>query len=222
MIRKGDVVGLRYDIKSEKDDFEIYDIVKDPSQSNDLKKDSKFLNFQKLFKAEALRNRAADTSAKRPYDEALIPAILLKNEKSGFNWRFFKTNTSWTANEKGLEIDLKGETTSINSVLAKSKKNGLYVFTAYINIPASGAYNFYLKATNKFFIKTHQINMLDADFDYKSGTEKTKKLNLEKGLHPIKIYYKISNSNSKNDIKFEWESATMPRSIIPQSAFYKN
>jgi arylsulfatase A-like enzyme len=67
--------GLRYDVKSAADDFEIYDLGKDPQESRNLAGDPKFAALQTAMKARVLQVRKPDPSAKRPYDDALVPAV---------------------------------------------------------------------------------------------------------------------------------------------------
>jgi arylsulfatase A-like enzyme len=50
MLRLGDTVGVRYDIQGQGDDFEIYDVVKDPQQKNNLADNPEMAAFQQKLK----------------------------------------------------------------------------------------------------------------------------------------------------------------------------
>src|SRR5690606_11191783 len=54
MVRLGDFVGVRYDIKSQNDNFEIYDVVKDPQQLKNLAGTSTMISLQQKMKDKVL------------------------------------------------------------------------------------------------------------------------------------------------------------------------
>lgn len=76
LIRFGDYVGVRYDIKSADDDFEIYNVIKDPQESHNLALTKGFEKMQQQMKAKVLQVRRKDDEAKRPYDAAPVPATI--------------------------------------------------------------------------------------------------------------------------------------------------
>ncbi|MEZ5395120.1 MAG: sulfatase-like hydrolase/transferase [Bryobacterales bacterium] len=100
-IRMGDFVGVRYDIKSAKDDFEIYDVVDDPQESRNLATDPAMEGFQTLLKKTALRMRRPDAEAPRPYDDALVPAVEPVLPKNGLRWSAYPGSFPWVAKVSG-------------------------------------------------------------------------------------------------------------------------
>ncbi len=188
MIRIGDKVAVRYNIKSAEDDFEIFDIDNDTHQAKDLSKTQDMKEFQQLLKAKVLQMRKKNNTAPRPYDETLIPSIVVKKTTKGWLSSEYKNETKWLASNTNKPLKSK----RLKTLQAKTNQN-LVVLTTYIQIPEDGKYTFTLSAEGKAFLRVHDIALIDQDFGYVSGTEKTETLNLSKGFHPIKLYYQSNN-----------------------------
>ena len=73
MVRIENYVGLRYDIKSHQDDFEIFDVLKDPQQTQNLANDPKLVSLQQKMKDKVLGSRMPNSTALRPYDDVAVP-----------------------------------------------------------------------------------------------------------------------------------------------------
>src|SRR6476659_9076419 len=101
MLRLKDTVAIRYDIQSSEDDFEIYNIEKDPKQVHDLAKTEDLKIFQQYLKGKVLQMRLADSSAKRPYDFSSIPADEIKYPlQKGWKLVNYSVNTEWISTPK--------------------------------------------------------------------------------------------------------------------------
>jgi arylsulfatase A-like enzyme len=219
MLRLNNLVGLRYDIKNSNSDFEIYDINKDLQQANDLTKNMNLDSLQKVFKEKVLQNRISNLSAPRPYDDAEIPAVAIKNLKNGVNLSVYKNIYTWIPQVTSLK-PVKNETLkSINIDKGEIGENCIKVYKAYLKIPSDGEYTFYLNSSNKAFVKLHGINIIDADFNFKTVKDNVSKINLKAGLHPIEIYY-VSDLIGEKVLNIEWENTSNSRSIIPNSSFF--
>ncbi|HLQ81925.1 MAG TPA: sulfatase-like hydrolase/transferase [Bacillota bacterium] len=73
LIRLGDHVGVRYDVRSADDPFEIYDVLADPKQEHDLRDRMPELHHQMLSAVPRMRMPHAD--APRPYDDELATPV---------------------------------------------------------------------------------------------------------------------------------------------------
>jgi arylsulfatase A-like enzyme len=109
LLRLGDYAGVRYDIKSANDSFEIYNVVKDPQERNNLAlKPNKKVRIEKkgsldanilgktrmngletYIKARVLQVRHPDPAAPRPYDSAFIPPVKA-SVVPGVNWKLLR------------------------------------------------------------------------------------------------------------------------------------
>jgi len=213
MLRFGDTVGIRYDIKSHQDDFEIFNIIKDPKQANNLAGTST-KELQEKMKATVLQSRMSDSSASRPYDSELIPALKSKiSANAGLIWKSYKGDYPWLAKTDDLMPADKGIINGLDISKIKSTDK-LYLLQGYLNVPEDGSYTFYFTAAGKGFMRLHDIALIDADFGYKSGEERKATLQLKKGLHPVKIYYS-GTKGVKSELTLKWESPAIQKQNIP-------
>lgn len=205
MIRMGNLVGVRYQITSADDNFEIYDVVKDPKESINLALKPGFEGVQAQMKAKVLQLRHADKEAPRPYDSVAIPASKVPGKlHAGFGWQFYPGNFPWVISEKGLKADEKGTCNNISGKEASDKK-GMICYEGFIKIPVDGKYVFSLQTTGKAYLRLHEATLIDEDFGYASGIQLTQYANLKAGLHPVKLYY-LNTANTSPDIQLRLKS----------------
>jgi len=217
MIRIGDFVGLRYDIKSADDDFGIFNVNKDTHQENNLA--ATMPELQAKMKAKVLQVRRSDASAPRPYDDALIPAGHPTNTSPGLLWKAFDGKYPWIPDPSTLTPVATGNclTPDVHKLPAGHQ---IYLFEGYINVPKDGEYTFFMSADTKAFLRIHEATIIDEDYGYAGGITKDASILLKAGLHPIKIYYSGS-SKEKSDLSIAWKSTEFIKTKIPASSFYK-
>jgi arylsulfatase A-like enzyme len=203
MLRNGDTVAIRYDVQSADDDFEIYDIWHDPQQLKNLAKTGNLSHLQQRLKGCVLQLRLADSSAKRPYDDALIPADETSAAEKGWKKFSYQAVTPWISApadnlqlKKNMKLDVTGSDKATNT----------FLFEGYVSVPADGKYSFRLEAQGKAFLRVHDIALIDEDYHYTPGTKKTETLHLAKGLHHIRLFYKRSTTQGKGEILLQWAS----------------
>ncbi|EOR93811.1 Arylsulfatase [Arcticibacter svalbardensis MN12-7] len=184
MIRLGDTVAVRYNIQSAADDFEIYNIRKDPKQIVNLAKIQNLSRLQSNLKARALQMRLADSGAKRPYDNALIPADNVDGLIKGLRETVYQNETSWISAPTNFSNAIV-----VNNIRLENSNQNAVLFDAYVLIPEDGTYTFGLQTTGKAFLRLHDIALIDEDFNYQAE-QKSEILNLAKGYHHFKLYYK--------------------------------
>jgi hypothetical protein len=189
MIRLGDFVGVRYDIKSADDDFEIYDIVSDPKETTNLASIPSCNELQVQMKAKSLQARKADLEAPRPYDKAEIPAVeILDKTYPGLSWKFFKGNFPYVVSETGLTEVSNGISKHLGEEVPKARP-GMTLYEGFIKVQSDGEYSFSLQASGKAYMRIHEAELIDADFGYQSVSQETERVYLKAGYHPVKIYY---------------------------------
>lgn len=94
------------------------------------------------------------------------------------------------------------------------------VYRTFIKIEKKGSYTFKLSTQGKAFVKLHQINLLDADFDYKNGETIQKTTTLDAGYHPLTIYY-LSNQQTKGNLKMDFSGEDgISQSLSGKTCFY--
>lgn len=196
-VRIGNYMGVRYDIKTPNDLFEIYDVVNDPKQTKNLAGNPAFASMQEQMQQRVTQMRRPDVNAKRPYDSAYVaPSLIKATRGEEFSCRLFKTDDVWVPNEYGLKAINEKKISSINTSVLPYIQEGVYVVTGFITVPADGAYVFDFKSNGKAVLKLHDMLLIDADFGYK-GEEKTESVLLKAGRHPFRFYYRPSASDGR-------------------------
>lgn len=237
-IRIGDYVGVRYDVKSEKDSFEIYNVVKDPQQRNnlalqphkkvtleksfniDLPSRTSINKMESFMKSRVLEVRRPDAAAPRPYDSSLIPAVKAQ-VVPGVNWQVLKDNFHWIPQIATLPVFKAGHTARPAIDVIKENKNNILYMNGYLRMPKDGNYSFFLSVDSKAFLRIHGAQVIDEDFGYKGGSEKTASMFLKAGLHPFRLYYK-SEGNTNPSLDFEWSGSGISKQQIDKSIFYRD
>jgi len=217
LIRMGNLVGLRYNVKSADDDFGIFNVMKDTHQGNNLAAGGKLADLQKAMKEKVLQVRRIDSSAARPYDNALIPPSKPAKTTGGLTWQAFKGNYAWLPDVSTLTPVASGNSTLPEVSKIKSPAANIFMFQGYINVPQDGSYTFYLTANDKAFVRLHEAALIDADFNYQPGTVRESTMKLKAGLHAIRIYY--MGKAGPDALKLEWQGPSMAKAVIPASAY---
>tara|TARA_R110002049_G_scaffold3795_5_gene27551 strand:- start:5017 stop:7131 length:2115 start_codon:yes stop_codon:yes gene_type:complete len=219
MLREGDFVAVRYDIKSAKDDFEIYNVVKDPKQTNNLATDNDMVLIQKKFKDMALQSRMPNMTAPRPYDKELVPNISAKNIAPGLIWHCYEGQFPWVPQVTNLIPIASGIADTPQIKKNKMKYEGAIYFEGFINVPVDGEYDFFITTNTGAVLRIHQSNIIDADYEYRQSTPKAGEIRLNAGWHPIKLYA-LLNKQGNSSLKLEWRGPGIQRREVPQTVFF--
>lgn len=189
-IRQGNLMAVRYDIKSAGDNFEIYDVSTDPKETRNLAGDPAHAAAQTKFKHLALQARRPDPEAPRPYDQELMPAVTGITSRPGIRWQYYQGDYPWVPDFATLASIRSGEAATITEkVTALTPDSGLR-FNGVLQVPSDGDYTFHLSTDTGAVLRVHDATLVDADFGYKTGTVKTATVRLQAGLHPITLHYR--------------------------------
>ncbi|MBK0384054.1 sulfatase-like hydrolase/transferase [Pedobacter sp. SD-b] len=219
VLRLGNFVGVRYDIKEQSDDFEIYDVVNDPQEGNNLAKNPEMAALQQKFKDLALQSRMPNSTANRPYDDEMVPSLAVVAKEKGLLWKAYNGDFPWVPEMLGVKPDASGVTAVPDVSVMENKQAGSLYFDGYIKIPAEGRYTFYVSANTGAILKINNAVVVDADFAYFPNSVKSGSINLGAGLHRVRLYT-TSNGSGKHEISLEWSKPGMAKETIPASVFY--
>lgn len=219
LLRIGDTVGVRYDIRSHDDDFEIFDVVTDPQQKNNLADSPVIDAFQQHLKDRALRSRMPNAMATRPYDNIPVPAIEVERLENGLTWKWYDGDFPWVPEMQAVDVTKKGMAKSPNTDFGLGRDPGAAFFEGFVRIPEEGMYTFYFTANGSGLLRIHNSTVIDADQGYFSNSTKNGSIELEAGLHPIRLYY-VKGANKKSDIELKWSGPGLTQSVVPDSAFF--
>ncbi|MFB9052737.1 sulfatase-like hydrolase/transferase [Formosa undariae] len=219
MIRVGDLVGVRYDIKSQNDNFEIYDVIKDPQQSKDLASTPEMQKMQQHMKDKVLQSRMPNNTALRPYDNALVPAVLESNIKKGVQWKGYFGNFPWVPQVTTLTPAAEGIMDSPNTETKAQNEYDTMYYEGFIRVPKDGDYTFYVTANNSAVLRIHNALVIDADYEYFQNVPKSGEIKLKAGLHPYRLYFN-KGDKKKPALKLEWKGPGIAKEKVPASSFF--
>jgi len=204
--------GIRTNIKSHTDPFEIYDLKTDVGERKNLAKlGGKFKELEQRMRDQVLRLRIPNATARRPYDSEFIPGYQNENElKAGFEKCLegkFKYVPDLTASRKEAtsSSDVKkkivlSETQTNFSGKFRCLNGGAVMVARTVEVMESGRYLVALHSKSRTFVRLHESGIIDADFDNERRKISTKiELNLGEGYHPLVI---AGLTDEKDELSF--------------------
>jgi len=221
MIRIKNYVGIRYNIILHSDNFEIFDITKDPQQAHNLAGNPGIEIIQQEMKDKVLQSRRPNDSAKRPYDNELVPAVHALKTVAGVEWKAFLGNFLWVPDVSTLTPSRTGTSDRPKTTVSQKADFQSLFFTGYLKIPADGEYTFSLNTDQGAFLRIHDAAVIDADFGYTSGAERKGSIKLKAGFHPFRLYY-VNKAGIKPLLDFQWSGPSISKQAVPTSAFLRN
>lgn len=221
-IRQGDLMAVRYDIKSAQDNFEIYNVAIDPKEAHNLADAPAYAAAQTRFKQLALQARRPDPEAPRPYDRDLMPAVTGITPKRGLQWHYYQGHYPWVPNLTTLESLRSGEAVAIDEKVTSLAPDSGLRFTGFLQVPSDGEYVIQLSTDTGAVLRLHDATIIDADFGYKAGTVVTAKVRLQAGLHPITLNYR-HGSIGPAALSLQWSGPGFTtQSIAADSCFHSD
>ncbi len=197
--------GIRYRVKSADDDFGIFDLSRDPQESHNLAGDSKFAALQSAMKARVLQVRKANASAKRPYDEALVPSVANPPAgEPGVGWSLFHGEWPWMPDFRTLTPESSGKSKQIELTLAPDDKPFGVVFYGYFVAADDGEYTFTVETDTGAMLFLHDIRVIDEPMKSSTG-EFSGSVRLQAGWHPLRLLYRHTKGEPR--LKFTYQSA---------------
>lgn len=199
--------GIRYNIESHADDFEIYDTELDPSESNNLSgSNDYFVALQQRMKDRVLHIRRPNPTAQRPYDNALVPSIDPALYKSEIQWKVFEGNFSWVPQTFGLNPVKEGTSPEID-LNVRTRRNDIAIeYKGFIKAAESGEYQFNVDSDTASILRIHDSVVIDNE-SVNNGVRETKgTILLEKGVHPFTLIYQ-RHRQGKPHLKFGYSMA---------------
>jgi len=157
-VRIGKYKAIRYNTKGADTAFKVFDVVADSREANNLA-GKPGVPSQADWEKVVSRLHRANSSAKRPYDNAPMAAVEVKSEKPGAKLTNGKTSTKYVSRDS-------------------AKVSG------FIKVDKTSTYTFGIKG--KGILRIHGV--LAADTDSTEPTAPTGELNLEAGYHPFTLY----------------------------------
>lgn len=216
-LRQGDYQGVRYDVRSATNDFEIYNVVTDPQETNNLALQPDFASLEQQMKARALQGRRPDTGAPRPYDLAPVPA---SSERAGSNGKLdfaaFQGNWPWVPEFAALSPARRGQVAGLDLSVRPCDEDFGIAFSGFITVATEGEYTFYLKSDSGALFRVHEATVIDDDFRH-TGDEVSGSIRLQAGRHPFRLYYR--HGSGPRLLSLDYSGPSIERQAVPKSAF---
>ena len=183
-------MGLRYNVKSADDDFEIYNLAKDEQEAHNLAGSPEFSSLQTAMKARVLQVRKPDASAPRPYDRARVPSVATEPPGvPGLTWSLFQGDWPWMPDFRTLAPIRKGEAVTIDLSMAKGTEPFGVAFTGFFHAAQDGDYLFTLDSDTGAMLFLHDIRVIDEPMKNSAG-KFSGSVRLQAGWHPLRLYYR--------------------------------
>ena len=187
--------GVRTGIQSHDQDFEIYDVSKDPKERNNLAgSNPTFVQLNKRMKDRVLQLHIANDSAPRPYDNINIPAVTVPEKlNEGLHWKAQEGESPWVAQLTNEDAPLVVNSNQI----PQFRSNCLYQAEGLIKIPEEGKVILHLETQGQVVIKVHDNVVLQQYDPNNDSTLDSDEIFLAKGFHPIRLYAKDMREGTK-------------------------
>ncbi len=183
--------GIRTDIKSHVDSFEIYDLAADPGERKNLAATSaSFEQLQQKMKDRVLRLRIPNGSAQRPYDQEPVPGYPELEETAQKSIiAVYPGEFPYVPNVKSLTPVATHPSTAkmpVSNSFQASQRCAVE-FNSWVQIKEPGICQLTFTTPTRAFLRIHEAGIVDADFGYESGTTKTASIRLGVGFHPVTV-----------------------------------
>lgn len=213
-LRIGDYMGIRTQIKNADTNFEIYNVVNDPSQSRDLRVAKSRLHRQ--MKDLALQARRP-LVVSRPYDKALVPAVEI-TASPGLTVSSYEGHWDYIPEFRDLKSINTTEVTDFDLTSRSRDEDFGLLFTGFIKAPKDGEYHFNLKSDSGTQLFIHDAHVIDDDYNHKASG-KSRKILLKAGLHPIRLYYRHGKTK-KPSLTVNWSGPGFEKQAVPKTALF--
>lgn len=218
VIRMGDYLGVRYNIRSQADDFEVYQVPVDPQETNNLAAQDPAR--EKLMKDRVLQVRRPNRSAPRPYDNELVPADWAWGTLAlpGMEWKAYDGDFPWVPDFGALGSVANGTAGDLASAMRATSGHAGMLLSGYLKIPADGDYTFHLSTDTGALLRIHDATVIDADYGYVKGRTVSGSIRLRAGLHSFRLFY-LHNGGGDRSLALSWSGPGIPEQPVPEGLF---
>jgi len=213
--------GVRYDIKAQSDDFEIYDVNHDPQEITNLALNPQYAGLQQRMKDRVLQLRRPDTAAPRPYDDELVPNDTAPGLIPGVNWMCYEGGFPWVPEFTSLTAISKGSSGRPSLLVLPRRDNVGGLFTGYIQAPTDGDYTFHLITDAGALLRIHEATVVNADHGYVTGAKVSGSIKLKKGMHSFRLYYSRRTSSKAPELNISWNGPGFSEEPISSGSFFR-
>jgi arylsulfatase A-like enzyme len=216
-IHQGSYKGIRYNVTAATNNFEIYDTLTDPKETNNLALNPGFAALQQQLQSRVLQVRRPDASASRPYDSAYVPASTNTAFTNGvMHFAAFEGAWPWVPEFSTLTAISTGSAAGLDLSVRSRDTNFGIAFSGYLTVPGDADYTFYLTSDSGAHFRIHEATVIDDDFLH-SGSEISATIRLKAGRHPFRLYYRHGSGARLLELKYS--APGLLKQVVPTISF---
>ena len=217
LVRIGDFTGVRTQIKHADDPLRLYNLDGDQHEDHDLSKDPAHAALLAQMRDLLITARCPDPDAKRPYDDAPMPAVKVNGLVAGQLLRSdFTGKWPWTPDFSAMR---PSKTDRSAGLVIPNDAGGEFgtQFTGYITVPADGEYTFTAASDSAIHLWIHDAQVLDVEKP-SAGHAAVAHVRLRAGLHPFRLAYRHDQSTPPL-LALNYAGPNLAEQPIPATAF---
>ncbi len=163
MVRIGDFTGVRTQIKKTDDPLRLYNLANDPHEDHDLSHDPSHAELLAQMRDLLVTARRPDPDAKRPYDNAPMPAVNVNGLVAGHLARStFEGEWPWTPDFGALHATKTDRSEGLVVPEGLATPYGLE-FSGYLKVPSDGEYTFMASSDLAVHLWLHDAEVLSSE-----------------------------------------------------------
>ncbi len=210
--------GVRYNITSHSDHFEIYDVINDPKETTDLSSNPQFAGLQQRMKDRVLQLRRPNSTAGRPYDsENIPPSAPIATYTNGLvEYALFEGAWPWLPDFATLSPSATGTVAGVDLSIKPTTNQYGILYSGYLDIQTAGDYTFYLASDHGANLRIHDALVID-DYFLHTGAEVSGTIKLAPGKHPFRLSYR--HDGESETLAFQYEGPSIAKQTVPLAVY---
>jgi arylsulfatase A-like enzyme len=219
-IRMGDYMGVRYNVQSPQDPFQIFRVDEDTHQATNLlvrlpeakarlgplsgpgAAETFFPKLEQTMQNLALQVRRPNASAPRPYDHLPVPPSRTSVPTNGMvTYAVYEGDWPWVPEFTTMPPLKTGWTKGINLEVRPQKQHYGILFEGYIHAQVPGNYTFYLEDDGGAILRVHDATVIDNDFNHVDWPGVQADIHLAAGWHSFRLYYRHETGPANLSLK---------------------
>lgn len=198
--------GKRVDIQSHDDNFQIFDLSKDPRELENLAGTNEyFTELEQRMKDRVLQIRMPSREAPRPYDKAPVPGITVDEFDNQIQWSVYEGDFPWVPQTMDLTPVKTGSSREIDLGIRTTDDNIVVEFKGYLNIAKTGMHTFNVDSDSGAILRVHDAVVVDNESMIEGKRVTKGNILLEKGVHPFTLTY-WRTDQGKPSLKFTYSA----------------
>ena len=191
----------------------------EPSETSALYKQPLLVDHSATVKARSYRagQNSSYTTVLELEKMTPSPAVMLKNPMPGLHYDYLEGYCVKVVDMKKYPTMSTGTIATFNISAITDKRSFGYTYKGYLYAPSTGVYTIYVNSNDGGIMSVDGKQIIDNDGFHRTQ-EKSKKVALSKGYHPILLYY--FQMGGAKALSVSWEQPNKIKEEIPASVLF--